>query len=92
MNNQDQQIIAGARFLFKDKPYEVVVKTVTKFDGVWIPCVVYKTLYSQGADRPIGRVYVRNERDDEWGQFVQAILEWWDKKLDIADLIKQPKP
>lgn len=81
--NIDQQIIAGIRFLFKDKPYEVVVKTETKLGGIWIPCIVYKTLYSQGADRPIGRVYVRNEADEEWSQFVDSILHWYDKDLNF---------
>jgi hypothetical protein len=90
--NIDQQIIAGVRFLYKEKPYQVIVKTETKLNGKWIPCVVYKTLYSQGADRPIGRVYVRNEADDEWPQFVEAILEWCDKVFNFDAFVKQMKP
>lgn len=67
-------IIAGIRFMFKNKPYEVVVKTVAKFEGQWINCIVYKALYAEGS-RLWGHVYVRIQKDDEWESFVEAILE-----------------
>lgn len=89
--NTDQQIIAGVRFLFKEKPYEVVVKSETKLNGQWVPCIVYKTLYSESKNRPAGRIWVRNEADTEWPQFVAAILEWSGKVFNFDAFVKQMK-
>jgi hypothetical protein len=89
--NIDQKVVTGVRFLFKEKPYEVIVKTETKLNGMWIPCIVYKTLYSQGADRPVGRIYVRNEADDEWIEFTDAILKWCDVVFNFDAFVKSMK-
>lgn len=87
--NKDQKIIAGIKFLFKEKPYEVIVKTETKLDGKWIPCIVYRALYHESKNRPIGRIYVRNEADNEWEAFVNSILEWYDKDLNYGPISKK---
>lgn len=82
-------IVSGVRFLFKGKPYEVVVKTVNKVHGIWTPCVVYKALYAEGS-KVWGHIYVRTEGlDDEWEVFTDAIVNAANNKdLNLDNLGK----
>lgn len=79
-------IVAGIKFIFKGKPYEVVAKTVYKLKGQWFDCIVYKTLYVESKNRPQGYIYVRIDLDFEWEQFVEAILHGYNEQLDLDKL------
>jgi hypothetical protein len=42
---------------FKDKSYKILHEGAMKIEGVWIPCVVYQSLY----ENPYGEIWVRSK-------------------------------
>lgn len=42
-------------YTYKNKPYQILRETKIKLEGVWVDCVIYKTLYHN----PDGDTWVR---------------------------------
>jgi hypothetical protein len=56
---EQKTIVKKQRYIYKGNLYTIFITTKMKVNGVWMPCVVYQTLY----DNPDGEFWVRSAEE-----------------------------